>query len=301
MTNAVKTRLWINIALTAGIGVLALILWLNPGNAPPPSAPLGTLAKSDVQSIHIRVGAKPPIALERRGEDWQLVEPFDLAANTSRVNAILNLLTTHAVAQYNAAELNLEEFGLLPPAAVVRFNQAEYDFGAADPLNHNRYVLHNGVLYLIEDFIYPLLNTNLGALVSNKLVPATGAPAAFEFEDFKLTRAGNGGWNLSPDTPGLSADDLQAWVNEWLNAQAILVRYGPLPNPGSGRSITLRFENGDSIRYRIVEDTDEPVLYRTDPGLQYSLGRDLFNTLVTRPQPGAQDTGSEPMIQARTD
>lgn len=301
MTNAVKTRLWINLALIAGIGVLALILWLNPGTAPPPSTPLGTLAKADVRSIYIRVGARPPVMLERRGADWQLVEPIDVAANTSRVNAILNLLTTHAVARYNAGELNLGEFGLLPPEAIVHFNEVEYDFGAADPLNHKRYVLHDGALYLIEDFVYPLLNTNLGALVSNKLVPAAGMLTALEFEDFMLTRAGNGGWNPSPDMPGLSADDLQAWVNEWLNARAILVQYGPLSNPGNGRFVTLRFESGDNIQYRVVDDGDEPALYRAEPGLRYSLGRDLFNALVTRPRPGTEDPGSEPIIQAHTD
>lgn len=301
MTNTVKNRLWINLALITGIGALALILWLNPGNTPPPSAPLGTLAKADVQSIHIHAGTRPPIMLDRHGADWQLVKPVDIAANTSRVNAILNLLTIHAVAQYNADELNLEEFGLLPPAAVVQFNQAEYDFGAADPLNRDRYVLHDGVLYLIEDFIYPLLNTNLGALISNKLVPASGRLTAFELEDFKLTRAGNGGWNPTPDIPDLSADDLQAWVNEWLNARAILVRYGPPPPPESNRFITLHFESGDSIQYQVVANGDEPALYRADPGLQYSLGRDLFNTLVTRPQPGTGNPDSEPMIQAHTD
>lgn len=300
MSGTIKNRLWINLALVAGIAVLGLILWLNPGKALPQSPPLGTLEKSDVRSIHIRVDAKPPIILERHGADWQLVEPFNIAANTSRVNAILNLLTTHAFARYSADELNLEEFGLLPPAAIVRFDRAEYDFGAADPLSRKRYVLHDDALYLVEDFIYPLLNTDIGGLVSNKLLPASGAIAAFELQGFSLTRGDNGGWNLRPDNPDLSADNLQAWVNEWSAAQAILVQYRPLPSkPGNSQSITLRFENGDSIRYQAVGNSDEPALYRAEPGLRYSLSRAMFNSLVTGPLPAAADPDA--MIKASAD
>src|SRR5690606_1572391 len=104
-------------------------------------------------------------------------------------NVILNLLTSYATSHYPAGQLDLEEFGLLPPAAVVRFDLAEFDFGATDPLSGKRYVLHDSVLYLIEDFIYPILNTDIGGLVSPQLVPASSPVTAFELANFRLHRS----------------------------------------------------------------------------------------------------------------
>lgn len=298
MTNTIKNRLWINLALAACVAILTLILWLNPGKTPPQSVSLSNLEKAEVQSIHIRIGANPPIILQRGDMDWRLTQPFDIAANTSRVNAILNLLTTHAFARYPADELELEEFGLLPPAAVLRFDGAEFDFGATDPLSRKRYVLHNDALYLVEDFIYPLLSTNIGGLVSNKVIPATSTITGFELRDFSLTRGGSGGWTMLPDNPNLSADDLQEWINEWLNAQAIFVQYRPLPDLDDNQFVTLHFENGDSIRYRVLNDGNEPGLYRSDLGLRYSLNREIFNGLITGPLPIVEEFDHDSMIKA---
>lgn len=296
MANTIKTRLWTNIALIAGVAILALILWLNPGKIPQQSVPLSTLNKSEVKSIEIFVGAKPPVKLKKRNGDWQLVEPFNITANTSRVNAVLNLLTTYAVSQYPAAELNLEEFGLLPPEAVIRFDQAEFDFGGTDPLNRKRYVLHNRTLYLIEDFVYPLLNTNIGGLVSQKLVPATNLVTGFELTGFSLSRTSSG-WDIQPPSPRLSTDNLQEWVNEWLNTQAILVQHRPLSALESQQFVTVRFEHGGNIRYRILDADDESALYRADLGLLYSLSRTTFNSLITRPLPLAEEFDPGSMIK----
>ncbi|HEX7028093.1 MAG TPA: hypothetical protein VF268_12700, partial [Gammaproteobacteria bacterium] len=115
MSDTLKTRLWINIALVAGAVLLALILWLNPGKTPD-YVPLSKLDKSSIKLIDIRTGTKPQITLEKHDSDWLLVKPFSIAANTSRVNAILNLLTTYADAYYPAGQLDLDQFGLLPPA-----------------------------------------------------------------------------------------------------------------------------------------------------------------------------------------
>lgn len=295
MTNILKTRLWINLALLAGIAGLALLLWLNPGKTPRPSVPISALNKSDVQTIDILIGDRPPIALEKHGDDWQLVEPFHIAANTSRVNAILNLLTTHAAVRYPAEHLDLEEFGLLPPAAVVRFDRAEFDFGAAAPFNGKRYILHDNVLYLIEDFIYPMLNTDLGALVSRQLVPASNRVSGFELSSFSLHKT-SGGWSIQPENPNLSADDLQAWVDTWLTAQAVLVRHQPLPAANNRRFVSVRFDNGNSIRYQIFDQGEEPILYRTDPDLQYSLSPAIFHNLVNDPLPTAMEFDPDSMI-----
>jgi hypothetical protein len=162
-------------------------------------------------------------------------------------------------------------------------------------------VLHDSVLYLIEDFIYPILNTDIGGLVSPQLVPASSPVTAFELANFRLHRSDSGGWNIQPGNPNLSADDLQTWVDDWLTAQAILVQRQPLSGTDNGQFVTVYFENGDNIRYRILDRGDEPVLYRDDLGLQYSLGREIFYSLVTGPLPIADEFDPDAMIKVTTD
>ncbi|HEX7026605.1 MAG TPA: hypothetical protein VF268_05140, partial [Gammaproteobacteria bacterium] len=183
-----------------------------------------------------------------------------------------------------------------PPAAVIQFDGAEFDFGATDPLSGKRYVLHNHTLYLIDDFIYPMLHADIGALVSRRLIPASSPVTGFELANFRLLRSDNSNWEIHPENPNLSAVDLQTWIDDWLGAQAILVEQKPMSGKDS-EFVTVYFEKGNSIRYRILNRGEEPALYRDDLGLQYSLGRETFYNLVTGPLPMTDEFDPDSMIK----
>ncbi|HEX5055151.1 MAG TPA: DUF4340 domain-containing protein [Gammaproteobacteria bacterium] len=170
--NPGKRSLYINLGLAAGLLLLGAVAWLAP---PPRAANLKPFAYIDAERlsrIEISVPRQPPALLERHNGMWIVSDSPDVALDQQRLRNLLNLLNETVTQEYGIAGLDLKEFGLDTPAAILKLDDYEFRFGASEPVSRRRYVVHAGKLYLLPDTHYPLLSRGIGNLVLQP--PATG-------------------------------------------------------------------------------------------------------------------------------
>ncbi len=85
------------------------------------------------------------------------------ASDTDRVEAILTLLSAPADGGYSVADVNLEATGLNDPAATLNLTGFIVDFGSATDDQQRRYIRIADRVYLINELVFPLLNTGPAA------------------------------------------------------------------------------------------------------------------------------------------
>ncbi len=293
-------RTFINIGL-AGIAVIvATVLWQNPGDESGSSQTVSGLDKNDIKKIKIKTNGRPDIELHKKETAWEIIAPFQVAANTFRVNSVLNLLSAPSLSQYDVSGKNLTEFGLEPPQAVVDFDQNQFLFGDTAPLNNKRYLLSGATLHLIEDTIYPLITSDIGSLVDSGLLPDQSSVTRFTLNNFSVVKQ-ESGWRIEPDIPHLSADDLQGWVDRWRNAQAVYIEHRPLEMPDTRQHIILTLEDGNRIRYSVTDKEGIAALYRGDLGLKYNLSETVLAEMLAMPEPAVVENTEDKTDQAVTE
>lgn len=81
------------------------------------------------------------------------------AADQNRMSAVLSLLSAPQDSGYDAADVNLDTTGLAQPTATVHFDDVTVNFGYATDDQQQRYVAIAGRVYLINELVFPLLNT----------------------------------------------------------------------------------------------------------------------------------------------
>jgi hypothetical protein len=171
--NPGKRSLYINLGLAAGLLLLAAVAWLAPAPRAATFKPFAYIDAERLSRIEISVPRQPLVLLERRNGAWIVSGSPDVALDQQRLRNLLNLLNSSVAQEYAAAGLDLKEFGLDAPAAVLKLDGYEFRFGASEPAGARRYVLHAGKLYLLPDTHYPLLSRGIGNLVLQP--PATTA------------------------------------------------------------------------------------------------------------------------------
>lgn len=159
-----RRRLYINLGLAAGLLLLAAVARLAPEPRATYFTPFAHIDPDTVSRIEILVPQQPPVLLQRQ-DGWIASAPPGAALDPQRLRNLLNILNESVTQAYSAAELDLKEFGLDPPAAVLKLDGYTFEFGAGEPLSGRRYVLHENKLYLLTDTHYPLLSRGIGNLL----------------------------------------------------------------------------------------------------------------------------------------
>lgn len=273
-------RQGLNIGLVVLVLLLALLAWYESGrDKAPPHPPLTSLMPGAVNKIEIVRRDHGTIILTGQGDNWWLKEPVRIAANRFRVESILGVLTTDSLAQFPAAGKDLAAFGLKQPAVRARFNNTELVFGALTPVDQRRYVLVGDTVHLIVDSYFFDFVAEASDFASRNLVPTRQRIAGLTTPAFQLEQDAEGKWAVRPADYALSADAIQAVIEEWQHAQAVKVALYQSA-PALGRvTLTLAGQRG-ALHYEIAAEEPEWILARPEVGLEFHLsaeqGRRLF-------------------------
>ncbi|QIK37442.1 hypothetical protein GWK36_05010 [Caldichromatium japonicum] len=137
---------------------------------------LTDLTAADVYRVEILRPGEPAISLIQTALGWHLETPFQIDAENARVNRMLGVLEAPVERSFPAQSADLRELGLLPPRLRLRIDGRELQFGLTDPIAKTRYVVADGLVHLIPDYLYHLLIAPPIDYVSAKLIPLGFAP-----------------------------------------------------------------------------------------------------------------------------
>lgn len=293
-----NSRLLLNLGLLVLVIMLGLLAYFQPGVKKPPVPPsLTDLAAADIDRIRIEDRDGKTIALARADARWQLVEPVRLPANAIRVESLLRLAGEPSRTRLDAKELELSEFGLDVPRIRLHLNDREFTFGTTEPLDGRRYVRSGDTVHLVTDRYFHLLTGGFTEFVDPRLLPPDSRIAQIGTPDWRLTRAAEGKWTLSPEKPGLSADTLNTLADNWRNAQAIWIQ--PYEKSEAKGQIVVRLEDAEQpLQFDILAREPEFILARPDIGVQYHLAEDVAHGLLeVKENPPEQDNAEKVVPQ----
>ncbi len=287
-----KSRLWLNLALLALIGVLVLLVIHEPGSDKPPHPPALTALKSEAISrilIRRENPGKPveEILLEKDHGQWFMRKPYAMPADDFRVHSLLRLAETASLGRHDLGGLEPATYGLDAPRATIIFDDdTVIRFGKTEPLGHRRYVQLGDQLNLIEDLYYYQAAGNLGIYLSHALLPADSKITRLQLPELSLELK-EGSWQRSPAHEDISADASAELVSAWQYAQAVEVRTGkPVPDDKTLPVIRIQWQGQpQAIEFLLDKKDKETLLIRRDNGLQYVITDDQVRQLLGLPEP----------------
>lgn len=143
----------VNLSLAALAAVLlALYYWPQDDGV----IPLTALDPQTIDRVRIERGARLTLALQRAGDDWQLVHPDAMPAESRRVGQLLAIMRA-PVRHSFAAPTDLAPYGLDSPQAILQLDDLRLQFGGREPSQDGRYVLGDGRIKVIDDVYFNLL------------------------------------------------------------------------------------------------------------------------------------------------
>ncbi|MDH5435524.1 MAG: DUF4340 domain-containing protein [Gammaproteobacteria bacterium] len=271
-----NSRLFLNIGLVIIVALLIFLVVFEPGldNEPAPSKLL-TLDKNQITSIRI-IHNDETIRLEKRDNKWMTTEPVKAEGNSFKINSLLDLATTRSFAHYSVNEIDLIPIRLDKPRSRVLFNDVEIAFGNTQPINHQRYVMVDNVVHLINDFYYHHTVSPAGNYVSFSLLPSGSDINKIVFPDNSVIENIEGKWTANID---ISTDNITNLVNEWKHAEALEVKLYNESRPDRKIAISLSGSTQPVIFF-ILEKGNDVWLVNHSLTLKYLLTQDVAQKLL---------------------
>ncbi len=271
--------------------IVIVLLWLSQREQPSSQQPvtLSRLTAAEINNIQIQRPDKSVITLQRQQDQWFLLEPFTARANKTRTDLLLSLLSAPVRGQFQPMDqASLDQFGLRQPESTILLNGQSFYFGGIEPLNKQRYLLHNDIIYLIDDTIAPLLRASAGSFVDNRLIAEqqTISRLAINHGDSQNISLSlqDGHWQSS--NLETSSDNLKTLIDSWQHAYAMQVRHmdetalALLPEP----QITIWLQH-DAEPMSLVMTETKQTLQITNPSLQLQYDFPLALKAQLLPQP----------------
>jgi hypothetical protein len=271
----------LNLALLILILVLIAFVIYEPGKEKPVTPPtLTNLIAGNIEHIKIeRRDSKNTIELKKINNNWIMLKPYPLAANSFRIDSINKLLSTVSFSQNNLNNLNPSEFGLNQPVATITFNyKTSIVFGHNKSLKHHRYVKIDSVLHMIADTFYYQLAAKAESFVSHKLLPQNSKITKLKLPTLSLTKK-EGKWIVTPKTSTVSADAFNTIIDEWQLSQAYDIKVRT-PSAKDKDDITIHLADKNKIRFKIESDKNNFTLTNIDTGVSYVLSSDRKDKLL---------------------
>jgi len=271
----------LNLILLIFILVLLAFVIYEPGNEKPITPPtLTNLTADDVEHIKIeRLDNKNTIELKKINNNWIMLKPYQLPANSFRIDSINKLLSTVSFSQNNLNNLNPSEFGLNQPVATITFNhKTSIVFGHNKSLKHHRYVKIDSALHMIADTFYYQLAAKAESFISHKLLPQNSKIIKLKLPTLSLTKKEEK-WIVTPKASTVSADAFNTIIDEWQLSQAYDIKVSP-PSAKDKADITIYLADKNRIRFKIINNKDNFTLMNIDTGISYVLSSDRKDKLL---------------------
>jgi hypothetical protein len=281
-----RSRWLLNVALLLLVLLLAVaVVQLRHSDQQPLTARLTAMQPEAIKHIRILYADGEDIHLEKQQGRWSLFAPLHARVSQAKVRNLVALASAASELQLQATPDNLQKFGLAKPKAQIWFDNEEIRVGMQHPFKDARYVLYKDRVQLVPAHHFAPASYRYNNLLDTRLLGDEGTLVALELPQFNLRLTGQT-WELRPQNSGISADRINAFVDEWRYARAFAVaRYSGKPvldhirivfdNPNK----TATGRSGE-LELGILSYTPELVLYRADEGLEYRFTEDTANRLL---------------------
>lgn len=282
-----QSRSLLNIALFLVVVLLAVYIYDTDKKeqASSESEQLTQLSADEVTQISIQHNQRQ-IKLRREGGKWHMLQPIDIAANSFRIDTLLNMLKTVSHTAYSAAELELDKYGLSEASTSISFNNITIDFGVVNPINNYRYVRINDTVHLIDDHFYPLLSSQTGTLVARELIDGDAIIDKLVLPQQTLYRDENNLWHSSDNT---DPDAISETLHHWQHSQAFGVHNYMQRESLADISVYMA-GNSEPIRFYVTDTDPWLIIARPELDIEYHFNLEFHDRLL---KPGAIKESAE--------
>ena len=282
-----QSRSLLNIALFLVVVLLAVYIYDTDQQeqASSKSEQLTQLSADEISQIQIHHNQRH-IELRREDENWRMLRPINITANSFRIDTLLNILNTVSNAAYSTAELALDKYGISDASTSISFNDITIDFGVVNPINNYRYVRINDTIHLIDDHFYPLLSSQTGTLVARELIDGDAIIDKLVLPQQTLYRDENNLWRSSDDT---DPDAISETLHHWQNSQAFGVHNYMQREPQADISVHLAGD-AEPVRFYVTDTDPWLIIARPDLDIEYHFNLEYYDRLL---KPGAAKESAE--------
>ena len=275
--------------------IIGLYYLLNkPVVEPLVNKSVSTLTANMINSIVINRHGRDEVQLEKEHDHWQVKQPIPAPANAIRIKLILDLLSSAPQSQFTVTDkMDLQEFGLEPAAITLQLNQQQFKFGKIESLSKHRYLQHNGIIYLVDDKLMPLLNASAASFIDNQIIAKNlkitqiQLPSNSKISDPSpiIIKTENGHWVSNRES--IPTDTLVALIDAWQHSYALQVI--PLTKQErlmlTGEKIIIHFNNQTALELLLQFNQHNFSLIDLDKQLKYqfpiSIKQQLFINKAT--------------------
>ena len=281
-----RSRWLLNVGLLLLVLLLAVVvMYLRHIDQQPAAARLMAVDPEAIERVRILYPDGEDILLKKQQGKWLLLAPLHARVSQAKLRNLVALAGATSELQLPAISDNLKKFGLATPKAQIWLNDEEIRVGMQHPFKNARYVLYKNTVQLVPAHHFAPGSYRYVNLLDTRLLGDEGRLVALELPHFKLRLNGQT-WELQPKNNEITADRINAFVDEWRYARAFAVeRYSGKPVHDH---IRLVFDKADKtttgkrgeLELGILSYTPELVLYRADEGLEYRFTEDTANRLL---------------------
>jgi hypothetical protein len=276
-----KSKVLLNLALIAALVALSLYAYFKPWQETAPTIKLTLLKRDDISRITIEPRTATAIKLEKHDGAWRVVSPVTAQAEASQVDRLVDIVNAHAKRKLSSPDLS--QFELNPPQVRVTLNDQAIAFGRINDITYEQYVATADGVFLVPPLYGYDIPTDVGKLLSRKLLDSGEVPVAFDFGHYRIERDDKGTWTVSGEFAiakgePLSQDDFNRWADEWRFTSGLSVE--PDPNSVTREQVSVRFKSGKTVSMKIVKKEPDFQLVRGDNGMRYHFGVDVGHRLL---------------------
>ncbi len=267
--------------------LLGLYFYLNQDVIDEPLQSISTIHPDDINIITIEKNGHAALNLIQHNAHWQIDSPFSAPANHTRIQLLLSLLSQPIYRQQTIKpEQDMTVFGFHEHSMSLILNHSRFIFGDIDPLHHYRYVRHQNKLYLLEDTVYPLLNSAATNFIDNQLLAKNTILTSLTLP---LTQEGqisdqtitlnkiDGQWHSSPPR---SMDKLTTLIDHWHYAQAMqVIPLSQYHNTENNINASWNTKHGKS-ELAIKIDSNNVMITNFNAGLVYQFPHAIYQQLL---------------------
>jgi len=281
-------QLRLNLVLMAIVLALAGVAYFGQKKEAPKGQPLTALKADAIAKITLQHPNAADIVLEKKGSQWALTAPVQVAADPYELNSLLGVAGAETKSSIDPKDVKLSDLGLVPPRFSLTLNDLKIDFGGVEPLNYRRYVETGGKIGLIDDPPASAMDADYSDLVAKSLLPQGAEIVGVTVPGLKVSRSADGkSWTADPADPKGGADELQKFIDAWTGARALWNAATPADakSAANPQTAVLALKDGSSLSFNIVGREPQLVLERADLKVQYDLAKSDADKLLKIPEP----------------
>ncbi|MCP3688436.1 MAG: DUF4340 domain-containing protein [Gammaproteobacteria bacterium] len=223
----------------------------QPGNR------ISQLKPQDIRQLSIQTADKT-IRLLKSETRWQIEDPIQWYANNIAVERLIGIVNSQTDSRLPGDEIDLSTVGLQFPSAILTLNHTEFVFGITNNIGKRRYIMSEGMVFLIDDRHLPFISQGLSGLLERRLLPPALSVKTIHLGSQILNSEIQANWQ------SLEAKHIQAYQSSATPQQKITASLG----------------NESQIEFYLLSIKPEIVIARTDLGLQYHFGQNSYYQLL---------------------